>query len=168
MKEITGLDIGCGDYKRQRFIGIDLYRSKSVDVVADAQYLPFQDNLFSEINANQILEHLYTPFLSLKEWGRVLKKDGMIHVCIPNVTYYRRLIRYILNKPVSQNKDHIQCFTISELQNLMRNTGFEIIETQFLTEVWRKESISRFRGWLKHLTNRQLSVRIMKDEPKGG
>lgn len=141
---------------------MDLELHDGVDLICDAQYLPFRDQTFAEISANQVLEHLHAPLLSLKEWKRVLKDSGRLDLCIPNATYYRRIIRYVMNKPISQNEDHIQCFTRSEILNMLRIVGLKLASYHFLTEYWRQETISRFNSIFKHLTNRQLRFILIK------
>jgi hypothetical protein len=42
---VVGLDVGCGKNKRAE-IGIDRFKSKGVDVVADMHFLPFRDGTF--------------------------------------------------------------------------------------------------------------------------
>lgn len=42
-KAILGLDIGCGENKKPGMIGLDLRRTVSVDVIADASMLPFMN-----------------------------------------------------------------------------------------------------------------------------
>lgn len=159
----TKLDVGCGDFKKSGHIGIDLDRHAETNVVCDAQYLPFRDDVFTDINANQVLEHVESPLRALTEWKRVMKDSGQLDLCVPNVTYYRRIIRYILNKPVSQNKGHVQMFTRSEIYNLCSIVGFHVVSYRFVTEYFRNESISRFRHWLKHVTNRQLRFILTLD-----
>lgn len=60
-----------------------------VDHVCDAINLSgFDDEIFSEIYASHILEHLdYTNdvSLALKEWHRVLKQDGTIYISVPDL-----------------------------------------------------------------------------------
>lgn len=152
---MTILDVGCGPYKLSEAIGVDLVRFRGIDIIADALNLPFRSKSFDFINANQIIEHVDGAIYALSEWKRLLKPQGKIRLCLPNVTYYRRLIRYILNKPVTQNHGHIQCVTISELMNLTEHVGLKILSSRFITEKWRGESVSRFRLIMKHL---QISI----------
>jgi len=61
-KFIGGLALDVG-YAERRFvgssgIGIDIKRDKNIDIVADAQFLPFKDNTFDTIVAGELMEHL--------------------------------------------------------------------------------------------------------------
>ena len=54
-------------------------------VAGDAQYLPFRSNAFSKIIAHHVLEHLEKPDMFLREAYRVLKKEGILSLRVPNV-----------------------------------------------------------------------------------
>jgi len=79
------LDIG-GGARRNEWVVIDLDRSLRPDVVADAQFLPFQDTVADELWASHILEHFRqeSSIVILQEWNRVLKAEGKITVYVPN------------------------------------------------------------------------------------
>jgi len=80
------LNLGSGDTKFPGFINIDLYDDRA-DVKADIAKLPYEDNTVDEIVAYQVIEHL-SPFKLLdilREWHRVLKKDGKLAVEMPDI-----------------------------------------------------------------------------------
>ena len=64
-------------------LGLDIYQTENVDLVADAHYLPFQNNTFDGVWIQAVLEHVMDPNLVVKEIFRVLKKDGIIYSEIP-------------------------------------------------------------------------------------
>lgn len=45
--------------------------------------LPFKDGTFDVVGAFDVLEHIEEETEALKEWGRVLKKDGAILITVP-------------------------------------------------------------------------------------
>jgi SAM-dependent methyltransferase len=56
-----------------------------IDVVDDGQALKkFKDNSQSFIIANHFLEHVIDPIKTLRNFYRVLKKDGIIYMAIPD------------------------------------------------------------------------------------
>lgn len=83
--------------------------------------LPFEDNSFTVVLCNQIIEHLSnnTAKLVLKECYRVFKKDGIIVVNSP--------CRY--NKKEPSEKTHINLYTPSTLTKELECTGFTKIES---------------------------------------
>jgi SAM-dependent methyltransferase len=80
----TLLDLGCGprdqaivaDHFGLRYVGID-YASPQADILADGHALPFSDKSFDFVLSYAVLEHLYNPFLAMREVTRVLKPGGL-------------------------------------------------------------------------------------------
>jgi predicted SAM-dependent methyltransferase len=91
------LDIGCGDNKRVGFIGVDIRRSKAVDVVADARKLPFRDGSFDHVYSSHLIEHFSHREVQsvLAEWVRVLKKGGILEIRCPDLR--ARALLFFLN-----------------------------------------------------------------------
>lgn len=79
------LDIGCGENKLEAAIGLDIDKTKDVDVIADAQYLPFKDEVFEYVYSSHLIEHFSHREVKevVKEWVRVLKKGGTIEIRCP-------------------------------------------------------------------------------------
>lgn len=76
------LDLGCKNspYKNlfPNRVGLDVENGEGVDVVGDAHQLPFTDNKFECILCTEVLEHLHTPILAIREMERVLKPGGKL------------------------------------------------------------------------------------------
>jgi len=105
----TLLDFGCGSgwlsvgmaKNHVKSIGVDINkeyikfskeRAKSENVLAhfilaNGSYLPFSDNTFDYIIAEDVLEHVKDIRKCFKEISRVLKKNGYFHFRIPNKLY---------------------------------------------------------------------------------
>ena len=60
-------------------IGTDVYLSKSVDIISDAHYLPFNDGEFQGVWIQAVLEHVVDPQTVVKEIHRVLGKNGIVY-----------------------------------------------------------------------------------------
>src|SRR4030042_2978456 len=101
------LEIGCGEEKIfPESICIDIRKTPVVDVVCDARKLPFCDKIFDHVYASHIIEHfsyLHTEEL-LKEWVRVLKKEGKIEIRCPDLRM-RSLLYFLF--PTSKNIQNI-------------------------------------------------------------
>ncbi len=73
-------DIGC-------FAGSVIYSNlslgKSPDVLNDAEYLPFNAEVFDSVICSELLEHLYNPRRALREVHRVIKPQGTLLICVP-------------------------------------------------------------------------------------
>lgn len=85
-KKLIILDIGCGTkpyyplFKKyaKKYIGLDMVKEKTVDVIGSIDKIPFPDNSFDVCLCTQVLEHVPDPPKSIQEIYRVLKKDGLI------------------------------------------------------------------------------------------
>ena len=64
-------------------VGLDIYRTEFVNVVADAHYLPFNETTFDGVWIQAVLEHVINPNLVADEIHRVLKTDGLVYSEIP-------------------------------------------------------------------------------------
>jgi len=97
------LDIGCGHgnllekafQKAKDTYGIDpdikaIERNKFIKhlQVADAENLPFENNLFDVVTMAWVVEHLENPDKVLKEINRVLKPGGQVCFLTPNKLNY--------------------------------------------------------------------------------
>lgn len=58
--EVIRIDLGCGQNKRDGFIGVDIAACEGVDVVHDLTVFPypFADNSVDEVFSNHFIEHL--------------------------------------------------------------------------------------------------------------
>lgn len=100
------LDAGCGDGRMGEKMmvawnakvygadisktGIQLAKQKGVIArVADLSVkMPFENNFFDLVVADEILEHVHNPDTFIQECQRVLKKNGLLLLCTPNLTFW--------------------------------------------------------------------------------
>jgi len=84
---IGNFQIGGG-----RVIKSDIQHSVGVDVVADAQILPFDNEVFSNIVLFDVLHHLQCPLLFFAEAQRILKPGGRVIMVEPGITPVSKLL----------------------------------------------------------------------------
>jgi SAM-dependent methyltransferase len=65
------------------YVSLDIDLSAKPIVSADAHRLPFEDESFDVIVANNVIEHLKNPALGVAEMRRVLRPEGTILYTIP-------------------------------------------------------------------------------------
>lgn len=107
------LDIGCGRNKRAGSVGLDCMALPGVDVVADlANGLPFVDETFEAVFANQVLEHVRDLVALVREVHRVLKPGGVFVVHVP---YFRSAWAHI-------DPTHVRSFTINSMDYFVSGT----------------------------------------------
>jgi SAM-dependent methyltransferase len=84
---VRRLEIGPGDHRLPGFETLNITGGRVVDYVLDAaQPLPFPDGTFVEIHCSHVLEHLpwYRTEGILREWVRILKPGGRLHIWVPD------------------------------------------------------------------------------------
>ena len=136
---MLGIDIGCGDRKRPEFIGVDVRKTKAVDVIADARKLPFRDSCFDYVYSSHLIEHFSHREVKnvLIEWVRVLRKGGTIEIRCPDLR--ARSLLFFLN-PTWQNVINIygaqdypenthKCgFSSGLLKSLLKSVGIRDVK----------------------------------------
>lgn len=85
---IGGAEIGQGveiilGCKNISVTSIDIYPVEDICFVADAHYLPFQDESFDAVWVQAVLEHVVDPIKVVDEIYRVLNRDGMVYSEMP-------------------------------------------------------------------------------------
>ena len=84
------LEIGGGSGNLKGYlpevISTDIIHSPWLDVTANAEHLPFKDNLFSNIVGVDVLHHIPTPRNFFSEADRTLKTGGKIILVEPAIT----------------------------------------------------------------------------------
>jgi SAM-dependent methyltransferase len=77
------LYIGGAGRSVDGYVNIDLFGIPGVDVVADAEQLPFPADLFERVECDAVLEHVRDPVRVMGEIERVLKPGGFAHIVTP-------------------------------------------------------------------------------------
>ncbi len=87
-KTILNLGSGVPLYDRAgstEMIHVDFFPYEGVDLVCNAEHLPFRDGEVDGIYNESLVEHLRRPETLLKEIKRVLKPGGLAYLVIPQV-----------------------------------------------------------------------------------
>lgn len=140
------LNVGCGGRPRDKAcyygdVRVDIARFPSVTALMDAHFLAFKGSVFDKIVCFEVLEHLDSPIKALKEFKRVLKADGKIMVSMPNVWYWRKIIKALIKKQEIFDEppevDHKQAWDVYEFHNLAYQAGLKITDVKWLN--WYKK-----------------------------
>ena len=90
------LEVGCGIGNFKAFkpdvVATDVHPNPWVDVVADAEALPFDDGAFDNIVGIDMLHHLRRPLRFLREAQRVLSPGGRLVLLEPWITPWSFLV----------------------------------------------------------------------------
>lgn len=82
------LNLGCGPFNPDGYIGVDVRDLSSVDIVADVSKLPFETERVDEIFSSHIIEHFTAAKMRdelLPYWYSLLKPDGVFRVIFPDI-----------------------------------------------------------------------------------
>ena len=67
----------------ERAIEYSLKRKNTNHIICDCSILPFKDNTFDTIIADNVIEHIDNDFSAISEFERTLKSDGVIIFSVP-------------------------------------------------------------------------------------
>ncbi len=111
VQEKLGMEVFCGDLKKARFPG------EGFDVVT----------------VWHTLEHVPSPSVTLEEIHRILKKDGVLVVAVPNLNNFITRFLYFLVRwrklklfSVKAKELHLYHFSILTLTAILEKTGFRV------------------------------------------
>lgn len=156
-KAISVLEIGCdcgatlleikNRYPLANVFGSELNEkaAKIASHVADVivnniedENLPYSENTFDYIIFGDVLEHLHNPKRTIEYCRKLLKKDGKIIACIPNVMHIS-VIEQLLSGNFTYtemgllDKTHIHLFTYNEIVRMFIECGYEAEEMEMRT-----------------------------------
>lgn len=116
------LDLACGDgellksAKKNKIIGegLDIKNTKSAKYIHNLEdRLPFKNNTYEQVTCIDSIEHIGNLTQLFSEINRILKKEGIFILSVPNTKRYRK-------------NDHISAFTYRSIKNLIKKSGFRI------------------------------------------
>lgn len=99
----------------------------------------FPEETFDVVVLNHVLEHLEHPGETLREARRILKRDGVLVIGVPNI---ENIMARLLGAGWYSLKpdEHVWHFSPATLCRLVRETGFEVIE-------WESRENNLPSGW---------------------
>lgn len=143
------LNAGCGFNKLEGYINIDINPKCKPDYVMPLWNLDFESELFNEVLASQVIEHLgyFKTRYFFSEIARVLKYEKIFIVETVDIEESFRIFLESKNKDDrerilawifgSETKymNHIYCFPYELIEKMLNDEEFEIIEKkQYLYE----------------------------------
>jgi len=80
------LNLGCGNKRKEGYIGCDIFQCEAVDEIFDLRDIPYENETVSHIYCEHALEHLSfeDSEKALDEFNRVLTKGGVLELMIPD------------------------------------------------------------------------------------
>jgi len=91
-----------------------------------AENIPYDENFFDFLIADQVVEHLFDPNKIFIEAKRVLKKEGLFCISVPNAMMYNS--SYFFDFYWFLIREHIQHFDSIHLELLAKKYNFKLIK----------------------------------------
>jgi SAM-dependent methyltransferase len=158
------------DVQDQPTVHPDIYGVKNIafhlcNVEVDA--IPYPDESFDAVVCCQVLEHFSHSHLpAMKEILRVLRPGGIVEVDVPNAASFRNRSRMLRGKHITYDYEehylhaapilykgmsffprrHNREFTKSDLEILLRASGYREIDVQFLKSRRYREGWGRLQS----------------------
>ncbi len=188
------LDVGCGDgaiavlakQKGLEAYGIDI----SADNVALAKLngipaktcdlnsgkIPFPENTFDAVYCGEVLEHTDSPEKVIREIRRILKRNALLVVTVPNIAaWYNRILllagfvphwveagsEKAYGTPFGVISGHTKAFTKNAISELISKNGFSIKSVQGAAinpEPHARNAKEKFGSKLLYIADRAFSI----------
>jgi SAM-dependent methyltransferase len=128
MQELGG-DVSLLDYSEEslRLIRLLTSREQVKLVMGDARDCPFETATFDVVFHQGLLEHFPSPFALLRENHRILKKNGLLIVDVPQTYHVYTVIKHILISLGVWFGGWERQFTLRSLSRLLQALGFDPI-----------------------------------------
>lgn len=118
------IDIGCGNHKKEGFIGLDIDKNSQADIIGSALDLPLKDNSVDQIYCSHLVEH-FTPQqanIFFTEIYRVLKEGSQASFKVDHDWSKKKLLK--------KDPDHKYRYSVKELKKILANINFSQVQVE--------------------------------------
>ena len=147
------IDLGCGRYKREGFIGVDKFPIVEPDIVCDVENerLPFGDSTVSEIYSSHVFEHIVNIQNVMNECHRVLISEGTLTIRVP----------YWSSEGAYRDPTHVRFFTEKSFEYWRQDSECAYYASAAPFEILRVEYEIHPSRIIK-MANRIFGIRFLK------
>lgn len=125
--DVYGTDFGESAIRHAKEkLGLNAFHGDIADI-------RFPEEYFDYVHVNNVLEHVRNPVTVLRECRRILKRDGIFHLSVPNGRVDSRdLIDFYGEEklPARSKHGHIFFFHERTLKRLFDEIGFDVIKEE--------------------------------------
>ena len=108
------------------------------------EYLPFEDGTFDRVFLMNVLDHVWSPALGLKETARVLKPKGTLVLSVDTFSgrkYWGRRIKKWWTRVRGARTKHPWAFSVKDVFTLLEIAGFEAWGPEHVPGTKQKRSL---------------------------
>lgn len=120
------------DFSKNFLKRIESKTSNTLCLYNDAHFLPIQDETIDTIICSEVLEHVSIPTQLLSEIRRVMKKEGVCILSVPNeakMSFHRYRAK---TKYFTASDSHVTFYNPDTLNKLLYRMGLEVMEIKTL------------------------------------
>lgn len=123
-----------------------LLKSRNIKfIVGNLHKMPFKDASFDKAVASEVLEHVRSDALALKEIFRVLKPGGVLVISAPSINYpflwdpINWFLQHLFNTHIKTGffsgfwSGHLRLYNLNQLKRKFEKVGFIVEEAEELT-----------------------------------
>jgi len=117
----------------------------------------FPNDYFDVVFLNHVIEHMSSPYRELDEISRILKNNGLIVICTPNIGSYQ----FVISGDKWLHLDiprHVILYSPLTITHLLKKTGFQVTNISFPLFDFPPDFYSSLKR--KHLPKRNLSYMV--------
>lgn len=103
--------------------------------IMDVSNIGFKDEFFDVVICTEVLEHMVNYQTAVREFKRVLKKNGCLIITFPNETLWT-VGRFFLGKKPLKNPGHINCFTAQKVREFVKMNLILRANLPFRLPIW--------------------------------
>ncbi len=94
-------------------------KCNSTRIIGDALDIPFDDDYFDIVLSTEVIEHTANPKKAVKEMCRVLKKNGILIITVPNKMWYPIVViaNFIKIRPYEGYENWVGWFELKKWLN---------------------------------------------------
>lgn len=164
------IDLGCGEWKKEGFIGIDNSDTNVVnqhkfkpDIVHDLRTgIPFKDDEVEEVYCSHFLEHI-NPYALLDEIWRVCKPDSIVTIYVPlHDIRWMIHITYFYDPDMKRDMENIDKYKVIKERRdwFSRNLNFDKFE--IIKKEGRTKRISDKINEVRYLDEIKIVLKVKK------
>lgn len=126
-KNVTGIEISSNAVKIARLNAKQFMLDKKILFINASFPSKIPAIKYDLVIFSEVIEHLKDDSKAIKDIWRVLKPGGLLIITTPSKS--APLYRLGLLSNFDKEVGHLRRYTLSDLSNLVKNSGFQILET---------------------------------------